>query len=69
VQRLNGVRAESAADLADRNVLGYLEDFDKGFWRAMRPHREAIEEDWERDGVKNEAPVMEVDSTNGVAQE
>jgi len=35
----------------------------------MRPDWEAIEQNRERDGVEDEAPVVEVNSTNGVAKE
>jgi len=42
------------------DILCNLEDTDDGFGGTVRPDRETIQEDWERDGVEDEVPVVEV---------
>jgi len=69
MERLNRCGAEGAADLSYGDILSNLEDVDQGFRGTVGPHREAIEEDRESKSVEDKAPVVEVNSMNGVAKE
>jgi len=69
VQWLDRGSAKRAADLTHSDVLSNLEDADEGFRCTMRPHGETIEQNWEGDGMEDEAPVVEVNSSNRVAEE
>ena len=69
VQWLDWGSAEGATNATNCVVLGDLKGLDDALRRVVRPEWEAVEEDRECYGVKDAAPVVELEAPNGVAQE
>lgn len=69
MQQLDRGGAKRATDPLDSVVLGNLEGLDEVFQGLVRPQREAVQENWQNDGVEDAAPVVELESSDRVAYE